>query len=113
MYSKIFDIILLIFVFGSGVYGVYFAVKLRLKSNVMQRQQNEQLDNQDDDQNDDQNIVRIFDDLQKSAIAMNPEINAITETYRTMRPGLESYQEYLIHYHINQLPVAASNHVTV
>lgn len=113
MFSEIFDIVLLIVVFCSVTYGVYFAIKLRLKSNVVTEQALPTLVTIELEHTDDQNIIRIFEDLQKKANEVNPELKVLTEKYKTIAPSIESYQDYWTNLYTNQPSVGSTNHVNI
>lgn len=103
MASKIFDIVLLSSVLISGIFGIYYAIKLRIKSNATAMKENE---------DDDQNILRIFEDLQKKAIEINPDLAQVTEAYLENQTTLRDYQEYIIT-NADYTTVSTSNHVAV
>jgi hypothetical protein len=98
----IFDILVLIFAFTSCIFGVYYAIRLRLQSKktAMENKQN------------DLEILRIFEELEKKAVEINPGLMAQVREFNT-NESLESYREYLYSSLDETALHTTSNHVSV
>lgn len=103
MLSKVFDIALLAVVFGSGIFGVYYTIRLRVQSNQT-AMKTKSLQDQD--------VVQIFEEMEKKAKELNPELLVLSQQNIKNQQLLESYQEFMYANNDNQT-VTLTNQVTI
>lgn len=103
MASKISEIGILLFVLISGLFGLYYSIRLRVKSKEMIMTNMSKTEDQD--------IIRIFEELENKAREINPELAQLTESFKLNSESLETYQEY-VNFTFDQSITSTSNHVT-
>lgn len=97
----VFDILILVFVFASGIFGIFYAVRLRLQSKkIAMENKQENLE-----------ILRIFEELEQKAAEINPGLIAQIKEFNT-NDSLESYREYLYTSLDETALQTTSNHVS-
>ena len=103
MASRILEIGILLFVLISGLFGLYYSIRLRIKSKEITMTNVSKSENQD--------IILIFEELENKAREINPELSQLTEAFKVNSESLETYQEY-VNFTFDQSITSTSNHVT-
>jgi len=107
MSSKVFEIVIIVFAIGTGFFGIFYAIKLRITSNKLNHKKMEVM------QSDDKDIVKIFQEMELKAYELNPSLKEITEVYGLTKEPLEQYSEY-VHTNFNQSNnIITSNQIVV
>ena len=98
----ILDIFILALAFGSGIFGIYYAIKLRILSNktAMEDKQREL------------EVVRIFKELDEKSAEINPQLMAQIKAFNTNK-ALEDYTEYVYSSLNRSVGSTNSNHVLI
>lgn len=105
MIVRILEIAILVLVMGSGIYGVYYSIKLRIQSKKLLTKERQTIKKMDDDKD----IVRIFEELEKKAAENNSDFIAAMKSYKENESALEIYQDFLYN-DTSETVVLTSNH---